>query len=72
MKTEALQKQNSIELEPFYQALEDDPMLLEEAFETLLEMVNSEPKTAKKLALVIKDVDGIAKNRVAFDFIDSF
>tara|TARA_R110000764_G_scaffold180666_4_gene266730 strand:+ start:451 stop:705 length:255 start_codon:yes stop_codon:yes gene_type:complete len=55
MKTEALQKQNSIELEPFYQALEDDPMLLEEAFETLLEMVNSEPKSAKKLALLIKE-----------------
>tara|TARA_R110001583_G_scaffold9203_3_gene43610 strand:- start:9500 stop:9754 length:255 start_codon:yes stop_codon:yes gene_type:complete len=55
MKTEALQKQNSIDLEPFYQALEDEPNLLEEAFETLLEMVNSEPKSAKKLALLIKE-----------------
>ncbi len=54
MKTEALQKQNSIDLEPFYQTLEDEPRLLEEAFETLLEMVNSEPKSAKKLALLIK------------------
>ncbi|ASV30861.1 hypothetical protein [Maribacter cobaltidurans] len=55
MKTEALQKQNNIELEPFYQAMEDDPSLLEEAFETLLEMVNSEPKSVKKLALLIKE-----------------
>ncbi len=55
MKTETLQKQNNIDLEPFYQALEDEPSLLEEAFETLLEMVNSEPKSAKKLALLIKE-----------------
>jgi len=55
MKTEALQKQDSIDLEPFYQAMEDEPRLLEEAFETLLEMVNSEPKSAKKLALLIKE-----------------
>ena len=55
MKTEELQKQNNIDLEPFYQALEDEPRLLEGAFETLLEMVNSEPKSAKKLALLIKD-----------------
>jgi hypothetical protein len=55
MKTEALQKQSNIDLEPFYQALEDEPRLLEEAFETLLEMVNSEPKSAKKLALLIKE-----------------
>ncbi|MDX1284339.1 MAG: hypothetical protein R3182_04985 [Draconibacterium sp.] len=54
MKTEALQKQNKIDLEPFYQAMEDEPRLLEEAFETLLEMVNSEPESAKKLALLIK------------------
>lgn len=54
MKTEALQKQSNIDLEPFYQALEDEPRLLEEAFETLLEMVNSEPESAKKLALLIK------------------
>tara|TARA_R110002051_G_scaffold24338_1_gene60496 strand:+ start:82 stop:336 length:255 start_codon:yes stop_codon:yes gene_type:complete len=54
MKTKTLQKQNSIDLEPFYQALEGEPSLLEEAFETLLEMVNSEPKSAKKLALLIK------------------
>ncbi|ASO05788.1 hypothetical protein ACFSQJ_05030 [Croceitalea marina] len=55
MKTKELQKQKSIELEPFYQAMEDEPMLLEEAFEILLEMVNSEPKSAKKLALLIKE-----------------
>ena len=55
MRTETLQKQNSIDLEPFYQAMEDDPSLLEEAFETLLEMVNSEPKSTKKLALLIKE-----------------
>ncbi|HDZ15476.1 hypothetical protein LCGC14_1698900 [marine sediment metagenome] len=54
MKTEALKKQDSIDLEPFYQAMEDEPRLLEEAFETLLEMVNSEPRSAKKLALLIK------------------
>ncbi|MBO6829397.1 hypothetical protein [Allomuricauda sp. ARW1Y1] len=55
MRTETLQKQNSIDLEPFYQAMEDEPRLLEEAFETLLEMVNSEPKSAKKLAFLIKE-----------------
>lgn len=31
MKTEELQKQGNIDLEPFYQALEDDSKLLEEA-----------------------------------------
>ena len=55
MKTKTLKKQDSIDLEPFYQAMEDDPSLLEEAFETLLEMVNSEPKSVKKLALLIKE-----------------
>ena len=55
MKTKELQKQKSIELEPFYQAMEDDTLLLEESFEILLEMVNSEPKSAKKLALLIKE-----------------
>ena len=55
MKTEELKEQNRIDLEPFYQAMEDEPMLLEEAFEILLEMVNSEPKSAKKLALLIKE-----------------
>ncbi|WP_025740777.1 MULTISPECIES: hypothetical protein [Aquimarina] len=55
MKTEEMQKKNSIDLEPFYQALEDDPKLLDEALEILLEMVNFEPKSIKKLALVIKE-----------------
>ena len=55
MKTEAMQNQNSIDLEPFYQALEDDPKLLEEAFEIILGMVNFEPKSIKKLALLIKE-----------------
>ena len=55
MKTEELQKKNSIDLEPFYQALEDDPKLLEEAIEILLGMVNFEPKSLKKLALLIKE-----------------
>jgi hypothetical protein len=49
MKTEELQEQNNLDLEPFYQALEDDPKILEEALEILLEMVNSEPKSIKKL-----------------------
>ena len=55
MKTEEMQKQNNIDLEPFYQALEDDPKLLDEALEILLAMVNFEPKSIKKLALVIKE-----------------
>ena len=42
MKTDETQKQNHIDLEPFYQALEDDPKLLEEALEILLGMVNFE------------------------------
>jgi hypothetical protein len=54
MKTDELQEQDSIDLEPFYQTLEDDPKLLEEALEILLEMVNSEQKSIKKLALLIK------------------
>ena len=54
MKTEELKKQKSIDLEPFYEALEDDPKLLEEALEILLEMVNFEPSSIKKLALFIK------------------
>ncbi|MCM4169802.1 hypothetical protein KCTC52924_03579 [Arenibacter antarcticus] len=55
MKTDKPQEQNNIDLELFYQALEDNPELLEDAFETILEMVNSEPKSAKKLALLIKE-----------------
>ena len=55
MKTEELKKQKSIDLEPFYEALEDDPKLLEEALEILLEMVNFEPSSIKKLALFIKE-----------------
>jgi len=65
MKTEALQKQNSIDLEPFYQALEDDPKLLEEAFEILLGMVNFEPKSIKKLALLIKEDSRNLYNEIA-------
>lgn len=55
MKTKEFQKRRSIDLEPFYQAMEDEPKLLEEAFEIVLEMVNSEPKSTKKLALLIKE-----------------
>ena len=43
MKTEVLKQQNSIDFEPFYEALEDDPKLLEEALEILLDMVDFEP-----------------------------
>jgi len=55
MKIEEIQKKNNIDLEPFYQALEDDPKLLDEALEILLGMVNFEPKSIKKLALIIKE-----------------
>lgn len=55
MKTEALQQQNRIDLEPFYQALEDDSKLLEEVIEILLGMVNFEPKSIKNLAVLIKE-----------------
>jgi predicted transcriptional regulator len=55
MKTDEIQKQNSIDLEPFYQALEDDSKLLEDALEILLGMVNFEPESIKKLALFIKE-----------------
>ena len=55
MKTDETQKQNTIDLEPFYQALEDDPKLLEEALEIVLGMVNFEPESVKKLALFIKE-----------------
>tara|TARA_R110002050_G_scaffold14901_2_gene46536 strand:+ start:7579 stop:7833 length:255 start_codon:yes stop_codon:yes gene_type:complete len=55
MKTEALQKKESINFEQFYQTLEDDPTLLEESIEILLEMVNFEKKSVKKIALFIKE-----------------
>lgn len=66
MKTEELKKQKSLELEPFYQALEDDPKLLEEAFEIVLEMVSTSSKSAKKVALLIKeDFHGLYKEVAA-------
>ncbi|WP_445955766.1 hypothetical protein [Yeosuana sp.] len=65
MKTDELQKQNRIDLEPFYQALEDDPKLLEEALEILLGMVHFEPKSIKKLALVIKEDSRNLYNEIA-------
>lgn len=65
MKTDEIQKQNNIDLEPFYQALEDDPKLLEEALEILLGMVNFEPKSIKKLALVIKEDSRNLYNEIA-------
>ena len=55
MKTEELQKRESITFEQFYQTLEDDPTLLEESIEILLEMVNFEKKSVKKIALFIKE-----------------
>ena len=55
MKTKELKQQNSIDFEPFYEALEDDPKLLEEALEVLLDMVDFEPKSIKKVAVYIKE-----------------
>ena len=55
MKNQEFRKQNKMDLEPFYLALEDDRELLEEAFQILLEMVNNEPESIKNLALLIKD-----------------
>ena len=65
MKTEELKEQSRIDLEPFYQALEDDPKLLEEALEILLGMVNFEPKSVKKLALLIKEDSRNLYNEIA-------
>ena len=65
MKTDELQQQKKIDLEPFYQALEDDPKLLEEALEILLGMVNFEPKSVKKLALLIKEDSRNLYNEIA-------
>lgn len=66
MKTEELKKQKSIDLEPFYQALEDDSELLEEALEILLEMVSTGPKSAKNMAALIKkDFHGLYKEITA-------
>tara|TARA_R110002074_G_scaffold103161_2_gene222776 strand:+ start:710 stop:958 length:249 start_codon:yes stop_codon:yes gene_type:complete len=48
-------KRESINFEQFYQTLEDDPTLLEESIEILLEMVNFEKKSVKKIALFIKE-----------------
>ena len=55
MKTEETKQQNNIDFEPFYEALEDDPKLLEEALEILLDMVELEPKSIKKVAFYIKE-----------------
>jgi len=55
MKTDKIQKPNNIDFEPFYEALEDDPKLLEEAIEVLLDMVELEPNSIKKVALYIKE-----------------
>lgn len=65
MKTEEFKEQNKIDLEPFYEALEDDPKLLEEALEILLGMVNFEPKSIKKLALLIKEDSRNLYNEIA-------
>ena len=65
MKTEELKPQHNIDFEPFYQALEDDPKLLEEALEILLGMVNFEPKSIKKLALFIKEDSRNLYNEIA-------
>ncbi|TYB71846.1 hypothetical protein ES676_11930 [Bizionia saleffrena] len=66
MKTKKLKQQNSIDFEPFYQALEDDNKLLKEAFKTVLEMVSTDPKVAKKIAQLIKeDFHGLYKEVVA-------
>jgi hypothetical protein len=55
MKKEDSQQQNQLDFERFYEALEDDPKLLEEALEILLNMVDFEPKSIKKVALYIKE-----------------
>lgn len=55
MKTKETKQQNNIDFEPFYEALENDPKLLEEALEILLDMVDFEPKSIKKVALYIKE-----------------
>ncbi len=65
MKTEELKQLDSIDFEPFYQALEDDPKLLEEALEILLGMVHFEPKSVKKLALFIKEDSRNLYNEIA-------
>ena len=65
MKTEELEQQNNIDFEPFYQALEDDSKLLEEALEILLGMVHFEPKSVKKLALFIKEDSRNLYNEIA-------
>ncbi|SFN40255.1 hypothetical protein SAMN04487989_101207 [Bizionia echini] len=65
MKTDELKEQNRLDLEPFYQALEDDSKLLEEALEILLGMVHFEPKSVKKLALFIKEDSRNLYNEIA-------
>jgi hypothetical protein len=53
MKTEELKKQNNIDIEAFYQLLEDDPSLQKDAFERMLKMVDRDSKAAKTLARLI-------------------
>ncbi|GGG17294.1 hypothetical protein GCM10011344_17430 [Dokdonia pacifica] len=55
MKKEDSQQQNQLDFEPFYEALEEDPKLLDEAIEILLDMVELETNSIKKVALYIKE-----------------
>ena len=55
MKKEDSQQQTQLDFEPFCEALEDEPKLLEEALEILLDMVELEPNSIKKIALYIKE-----------------
>lgn len=55
MKKEDSQQQSQLDFEPFYEALEDDPKLLDEAIEILLDMVELETNSVKKVALYIKE-----------------
>jgi hypothetical protein len=54
MKTEKSQKHNMIDIEVFYQALKDDPKLLEEAFERITGILEMDSKAVKKMARQIK------------------
>lgn len=53
MKTEQINSIELADLEPFYNAIENDNQLLEDSFEVLLDMVTSYPQTTKKAAQLI-------------------
>lgn len=55
METKKMQNRTIADFIPFYKVRDTQPHNLEEAFEVLLEMVTSDPRSTKNIALLIKE-----------------